>query len=95
MADVLIDDVEGTLMPGLRDAIEVKEIGTPLTNLRYTGNYRGGIYGWDQTLDNSMPNRLPQTTPIDNLFLSSAWMILGRVCSGRMTSSTYPISAAW
>jgi len=73
IADILIDQVEHTLLPGLRDAIEVKEIGTPLTNVRYTGNYRGGIYGWDQTLDNAMPNRLAQTTPIDNLFLSGAW----------------------
>lgn len=73
IADILIDKVEKTLMPGLRDAIEVKEIGTPLTNVRYTGNYRGGIYGWDQTLGNAMPNRLPQTTPIKNLYLSSAW----------------------
>jgi all-trans-retinol 13,14-reductase len=73
IADLLINQVEQTLMPGLRDAIEVKEIGTPLTNVRYTGNYRGGIYGWDQTLDNAMPNRLPQSTPIDGLYLSGAW----------------------
>jgi len=73
IADILIDRVEKKLMPGLRDAIEVREIGTPLTNVRYTGNYRGAIYGWDQTLDNAMPNRLPQTTPINNLYLSSAW----------------------
>ncbi|HOP08346.1 MAG TPA: NAD(P)/FAD-dependent oxidoreductase [candidate division Zixibacteria bacterium] len=73
IADILIDRVEKTLIPGLREAIEVKEIGTPLTNVRYTGNYRGGIYGWDQTLNNAMPNRLPQTTPIKNLYLSSAW----------------------
>jgi all-trans-retinol 13,14-reductase len=73
IADVLISQVEKTLMPGLRGAIEVKEIGTPLTNLRYTGNYRGAIYGWDQTLDNAMPNRLPQTTPVKNLYLSGAW----------------------
>jgi phytoene dehydrogenase-like protein len=73
IADILIDKVENTLLPGLRDAIEIKEIGTPLTNVRYTGNYRGGIYGWDQTLDNAMPNRLPQFTPIDNLYLAGAW----------------------
>ncbi len=73
IADFLIDRIEQTMMPGLRDAIEVKEIGSPLTNVRYTGNYRGGIYGWDQTIDNAMPNRLPQTTPIDNLYLSGAW----------------------
>lgn len=73
MADILIDQVEKTLLPGLRKSIEVKEIGTPLTNVRYTGNYRGAIYGWDQTLDNSGPQRLPHATPIKNLYLAGAW----------------------
>ena len=86
IADVLIDRVENTLMPGLRDAIEVIEIGTPLTNVRYTGNHRGAIYGWDQTLNNAMPNRLPQTTPIDNLYLSSAWTQPGGGYGGVISS---------
>ena len=73
MADVLIRRVEERLMPGLSDAIEVMEIGTPLTNLRYTSNYRGAIYGWDQTLSNSGNTRVPHSTPIKNLFLSGAW----------------------
>ncbi len=73
MADILIDKVEETLLPGLRKAIEVKEIGTPLTNVRYTKNYRGAIYGWDQTLDNSIPRRLPHKTPIQNLYLAGSW----------------------
>jgi prolycopene isomerase len=73
MADILIDKVEKTVLPGLRDAIEIKEVGTPLTNIRYTSNYRGAIYGWDQTLDNSNPRRLPHKTPIKNLYLSGAW----------------------
>ncbi|MBM3789280.1 MAG: NAD(P)/FAD-dependent oxidoreductase, partial [Acidobacteria bacterium] len=73
MADALIQRAETRLLPGLSKAIEVKEIGTPLTNVRYTGNYRGAIYGWDQTLDNSMPRRLPHTTPVKNLYLAGAW----------------------
>jgi all-trans-retinol 13,14-reductase len=73
MADALIRQVEKKLMPGLRKAIEVREVATPLTNLRYTSNYRGAIYGWDQTLDNAMPNRMAQTTPVQNLYLASAW----------------------
>jgi phytoene dehydrogenase-like protein len=73
LANVLIDKVEQTLLPGLRKAIAVKEIGTPLTNVRYTGNYRGAIYGWDQTPDNSGPQRLPHATPIKNLYLAGAW----------------------
>jgi all-trans-retinol 13,14-reductase len=73
LADLLIDAVEKTLLPGLRQAIEVKEIGSPLTNVRYTRNYRGAIYGWDQTLNNSGLRRLPHKTPIKNLYLSGAW----------------------
>ncbi len=82
MADILIDEVEKTLLPGLRKAIEVKEIGTPLTNLRYTGNYRGAVYGWDQTLYNSGPSRLGHETPIENLYLAGAWTKPGHGYSG-------------
>ncbi len=73
MAEILIKKVEETVLPGLSDAIAVKEIGTPLTNWRYTRNYRGAIYGWDQTMNNTGPNRVPHTTPIKNLYLAGAW----------------------
>jgi all-trans-retinol 13,14-reductase len=73
MAEILIKKVEKTLLPGLSAAVEVKEIGTPLTNVRYTRNYRGAIYGWDQTMNNTGPNRVPHTTPIKNLYLAGAW----------------------
>lgn len=73
MAEILIKKVEETLLPGLIESIEVKEIGTPLTNIHYTGNYRGAIYGWDQTVDNSGNRRFPNKTPIKNLYLSGAW----------------------
>jgi len=73
LADILIKRVEQTVLPGLSAAIEVKEIGTPLTNWRYTRNYRGAIYGFDQTIANSGPNRLPHRTPIKNLYLAGAW----------------------
>jgi phytoene dehydrogenase-like protein len=86
MADILIDKVEDKLLPGLRDAIEVKEVGTPLTNVRYTSNYRGAIYGWDQTVDNSGPTRVPQTTPIKNLYLSGAWTSPGHGYSAVLSS---------
>lgn len=86
MAEILIDQVEKTLLPGLKKAIEIKEIGTPLTNVRYTGNYRGAIYGWDQTLDNSGPSRLGHETPIKNLYLSGAWTKPGHGYGGVLIS---------
>jgi all-trans-retinol 13,14-reductase len=73
MADILIDQAEKILLPGLRKAIEVRDVATPLTNLRYTANTRGAIYGWDQTLDDSGPSRFPQRTPVKNLYLAGAW----------------------
>lgn len=73
MADILIQKAEKSILPGLSKAIEVREIGTPLTNLRYTGNYRGAIYGWDQTVSNSGSSRVGHSTPIKNLYLAGAW----------------------
>jgi phytoene dehydrogenase-like protein len=76
-ADALIDQAEKVLLPGLRKTIEVKDAATPLTNLRYTANPRGAIYGWDQTIDNSGSGRFPQRTPVKNLYLAGAWTFPG------------------
>ncbi len=73
MAAVLIRRVEQKLLPGLSKCIQVREIGTPLTNLRYTASYRGAIYGWDQTVDNSGPRRVGHSTPVKGLYLAGAW----------------------
>ncbi len=86
MADILISKAEKKLLPGLSKAIAVKEIGTPLTNVRYTSNYRGAIYGWDQTLDNSATRRVAHTTPIKNLYLSGAWTRPGHGYGGVLAS---------
>jgi all-trans-retinol 13,14-reductase len=77
LADILIDRVEKTFLPGLRKSIEVVEAATPLTCLRFTSNPRGAIYGWDQTLGNSGNTRFPQRTPVKNLYLSGAWTFPG------------------
>jgi all-trans-retinol 13,14-reductase len=86
LADVLIELAEKVLLPGLRKAIEVREVGTPLTNLRYTANPRGAIYGWDQTLDNSGSTRLPHKTPVKNLYLAGAWTRPGHGYGGVLWS---------
>ena len=67
MADLVMDHLEQGLLPGLRDAVEVREVATPLTNLRFVGAHRGAAYGYDQRLDNANDRRLPHSTPTDNL----------------------------
>ncbi len=64
-------------LPGLSKHIEVMEVGTPLTNERYTSNPKGSIVGWSNILEQSMMKRLPQETPIDNLYLAGAWTYPG------------------
>ena len=73
MADILIQRAEEKLLPGLAKAIQVREVGTPLTNLRYTGHHRGAVYGWDQTVNNSGSTRIGHSTPVKNLYLAGAW----------------------
>jgi prolycopene isomerase len=53
--------------------IEVMEAATPLTNVYYTGNPEGAIYGYEQSMNNAYMNRLKNTTPYKGLYLASAW----------------------
>jgi prolycopene isomerase len=71
-ADLLIDRAEA-LIPGLRDSIVVKEIGTPLTNVRYGLSPEGSIYGREQTVENMLNRRSPKSS-IPNLLFAGAWV---------------------
>ncbi|MFH0826203.1 MAG: NAD(P)/FAD-dependent oxidoreductase [Pseudomonadota bacterium] len=73
IADAMIKRVEKALIPGLSGMTAVKEAATPLTNVRYTLNTDGAIYGLDQTPDNAFMNRISNRTPVKGLYLSSAW----------------------
>ena len=71
--EILIRRAENELIPQLRSMIEVKEAATPLTNWRYTGNSRGAIYGFEQSMENAYMNRIANKTPIPGLYLAGAW----------------------
>ena len=73
IANLMIDEAERLFMPGLRSMIEVCEAATPLTNVRYTGNPEGAIYGYQQSLDNAFMNRLDVRAPLTGLYFASAW----------------------
>jgi all-trans-retinol 13,14-reductase len=73
IARILIERAEDLVIPGLSSMIEVMEAATPLTNVRYTGNPEGAIYGYEQSLANAFMNRLPNTTPVGGLYVASAW----------------------
>ncbi|MBI5582510.1 MAG: NAD(P)/FAD-dependent oxidoreductase [Deltaproteobacteria bacterium] len=70
---ILIRRAEREVIPGLASLIAVQEGATPLTNLRFTGNPEGAIYGFEQSLDNAFMNRLENRTPVQGLYLAGAW----------------------
>ena len=70
------------LIPDLRRHIVVKEAATPLTNARYTGNPGGAIYGFEKDLAQSAKVRGMSKTPVQGLYLSSAWAFPGGGYSG-------------
>ncbi|MFQ5407544.1 MAG: phytoene desaturase family protein, partial [Anaerolineales bacterium] len=79
-----------THIPGLRDSIKYMEVATPLTNMRYTLNPGGSIYGSEQSVENMYMGRLHPNTPVPNLFLTGAWVSAGgmsaAMLSGRDTA---------
>jgi prolycopene isomerase len=86
IAQTLIRRVEKELIPGLSNIIAVQDVGTPLTNIRYTLNTAGAIYGFEQSLENSFINRLSNRTLIKGLYLASAWGEPGGGYSGVLIS---------
>ncbi|MGI5989861.1 MAG: phytoene desaturase family protein [Lachnospiraceae bacterium] len=54
----MIDQVSRRLGVNLRDHIVEIEIETPVTIAHYTGSYRGGIYGYQHNMQNSIVARL-------------------------------------
>ena len=71
LAQLLVKKAEARAIPNLTSMIDVMDAATPLTNVRYTGNHRGAIYGYDR--QGARLNQLNVRTPIKGLYLASAW----------------------
>lgn len=68
------------IIPWIKNCITHMEAATPFTLERYTGNFRGAAYGWQQ-----VPWLRPIKTGIDNLYLAGHWDGLG----GGIIAATY------
>lgn len=81
LSNVLINKAE-KIIPGLSGFIKILEVATPITMEKYTGNYKGAVYGWDQDITQSGIKRFRQKTKIKNLYLASAWTYPGGGIAG-------------
>lgn len=70
-------DLAENVARGLRDHIEVIEVATPLTNIRYSRNVGGSIIGFDETFSGTGLVRMPATGPLQGLYFSGAWVNIG------------------
>lgn len=76
-ADILVDRVARALSPRLSEHVELREIATPVTHLRYTGNRDGSIVGQKPSSANVKSGVAHYLTPVRNLIFSGQWAELG------------------
>jgi len=76
LANSILDLAE-TVVPDLRNHIEVLDIATPLTNIRYTGNPGGSFSGYAENRQCTSLGRLPSRGPLAGLYFANAWVNIG------------------
>ncbi len=63
--------------PAAKDKIEVSDVSTPATVIRYTGNWRGSMEGWLPTPQSGF-GELPNTVPgLQNFYMVGQWISPG------------------
>jgi phytoene dehydrogenase-like protein len=77
VAEIIIEQLDQRY-PGLRDAVEVVDVATPVTHERYTGNWRGAFAGWALTkrkMSFMMGTGMPKTLPgLAGFYMSGQWV---------------------
>jgi phytoene dehydrogenase-like protein len=60
-------------IPGIEQLIEVEQVATPPTLVKYTSNYRGAMYGWASTSEQVGLQKLPEKTEVEGLYITGHW----------------------
>ncbi|WP_437110155.1 phytoene desaturase family protein [Streptomyces scopuliridis] len=68
---------------GLRDSVAVRDLSTPLTQVRYTGNYDGTVLGWQpfvesgEAMEEAVKKYGPTLPGLENFYISGVWATTG------------------
>jgi phytoene dehydrogenase-like protein len=64
--------------PGIRESVEVIDVATPMTYVRYTGNWRGSYEGWLPSPENTKllgDRGMPRTMPgLSGFVMAGQWL---------------------
>ncbi|GHH72818.1 amine oxidase [Streptosporangium violaceochromogenes] len=69
--------------PGMKDAVAVRDVSSPLTQVRYTGNYDGTVLGWQpfvesgETMEEEIKKHGPALPGLENFYISGVWATTG------------------
>jgi phytoene dehydrogenase-like protein len=81
--EAVISWLEETL-PGIKEKIEVVDVATPVTYIRYTNNWKGSSMGFAKNVILNLPRTLPK---LKNFFMIGQWVgdmgVSGAAKSGR------------
>lgn len=88
VAKILFTRLE-EVIPGITNEIEYYEVGTSKTIERYTKNLGGTPYGFAQTPKQAGMFRIPNKSPIKNLYFASAWTKPGGGFTGAILSGWF------
>ena len=83
VADDVIAGLEERF-PGITTQIEMRDIATPITWERYTGNWRGAYEGWMFDFKNLMSSMKKALPGLDNFYMAGQWVNPG---GGRPTAA--------
>lgn len=76
IADQVVAALEGRF-PGLASQVEMRDVATPVTFERYTGNWRASFEGWMLTPQNANV-RVPRTLPgLKDFYMAGHWAMPG------------------
>ena len=80
--------------PKIGDAVETLSVSTPVTNLRFTGNPNGAIYGFANTPALNPGFRPPVEGPVPGLYFAGAWTQPGGGYQATVSSGINAANAA-
>jgi prolycopene isomerase len=73
-------------IPDIRERIEICEVGTPRTMMRYSWNPQGSIYGYASTPTSHSIHRPDARTSVPGLYLAGSWTFPSAGFTGTMMS---------